>query len=399
MNQLAIETHRGRQAFAALRAEWQALFIASAAPPFLSWEWMTAWQQQFGGDVTPLVICARAAEGQLVGLLALGEQLIAGRAGMRVRRLAFLGEGEGAADYLDVLARPEDQQACARAIYEYLAAQRSFDLLELDGLAADSPNLPMLMWCFDKRTDYRLDLQPRWPCPRLQLPDDEGEIINRSPRGREFQRNLRKLQKLPGFAHRAVTDADEAPEAFERFLSLHQASWAGRAEPSAFAHPARQRFHRELVQPLARAGLLRFEEIWIEGACRASLYAQQSGESLYFYLSGWQPEWARHSIGFMLRGLVITSAIRRGLRCCDFLRGAEKYKFDWASDSRGTLAVRISSRSVPARLHLLREQFETTARTLLPQRTISALGRWRQAFGRTVSRLAPAPALTEASRS
>ena len=102
MNQLAIETHRGRQAFATLRAEWQALFIASAAPPFLSWEWMTAWQQQFGGDVTPLVICARAAEGQLVGLLALGEQLIAGRAGMRVRRLAFLGEGEGAADYLEI---------------------------------------------------------------------------------------------------------------------------------------------------------------------------------------------------------------------------------------------------------------------------------------------------------
>ncbi|MFN7944718.1 MAG: GNAT family N-acetyltransferase [Blastocatellia bacterium] len=399
MNQLTIETYRGVQAFETLRDEWRELFIASAAPPFLSWEWMTAWQRQFGGEVTPLLICARAADGQLAGLLALGEQVKAGQAGVRVRRLAFLGEGEGAADYLDVLARPGCEQACARAIFEHLASENSFDLLELDGIAADSPNLPMLMWCFDKRTDYRLELQPRWPCPRLQLADDEGEVINRSPRGREFQRNLRKLQKLPGFEHRAVTDADEAPEAFERFLSLHQASWAGRAEPSAFEHPARQQFHRDLIRPLARAGLLRFEEVWIEGACRASLYAQQSGQSLYFYLSGWQPEWARHSIGFMLRGLVITSAIRRGLRCCDFLRGAEKYKFDWASDSRGTLAVRISSRSVPARLHLLRGQLETTARTLLPQRTISALSRLRLAFGRTATRIAPAPALTEASGS
>ena len=44
-------------------------------------------------------------------------------------------------------------------------------------------------------------------------------------------------------------------------------------------------FHRDVVVRLACVGRLRFEEIWIDGACRASFYGIGRSERYCFYLS------------------------------------------------------------------------------------------------------------------
>ena len=73
MGKLVVEEMSGSEAFSLLAPEWQALFNATNASPFLSWEWISAWHKWLGREKRPRLFCARE-DGLLVGLLALGEE-------------------------------------------------------------------------------------------------------------------------------------------------------------------------------------------------------------------------------------------------------------------------------------------------------------------------------------
>src|SRR3954469_23764653 len=57
--------------FAALRPEWDELLTASRAAIFNSWEWLYPWYQHLGSARQLLIMLARGADGQLLGLLPL----------------------------------------------------------------------------------------------------------------------------------------------------------------------------------------------------------------------------------------------------------------------------------------------------------------------------------------
>ena len=180
-----------------------------------------------------------------------------------------------------------------------------------------------------------------------------------------------------------VTDPDQAAKAFERFLALHEASWASRGGSGATGRQSLKDFHRDVVVRLALAGRLRFEEIWIDGACRASLYGINGGERYCYYLSGYDPAWAKYSLGGAVIGLSIAGAMKRGVKFYDLLRGAEPYKFDWANETRATFAVQVASDSLPARLAVMSDRVAEAARAaahaILPPTALALWRRRRQA--------------------
>ena len=383
MSKLTVEEARGVEALQALREEWQALFRASGAPPFLSWEWIAAWQAWFGRGKTPRVFCAREA-GRLIGLLPLyEEQRRPSLLPWRVRRLAFLGERFGGADYLDVLALPETGRQVAGAIFEYLAKDDAFDLLDLDGLAADAPSLPLLAWRFEESGRFTCRLSTRFVCPQVRLAGAWEQVLKRSRRADNFKRRLRHLRTLDGFDRRVIKGPEEAADAFDRFRMLHEKRWAEHGGSSLTGHPTLMTFHRDVVQRLSHAGLLRFEELWVEGACRASIYGIEAGEKFYFLNSGYDPDWAKASVGLVCLGLSIEDAVQRGVRCYDFLAGIESYKFDWANETRATVAVQVVNHNLAAMLVSSGEQIEASlravAKALLPAKAKEFFRRWRRA--------------------
>src|SRR5262249_29037785 len=297
----------------------------------------------------------------------------------RVRRISFLGDQLGGSDYLDVLALPGYEQECANVLFGHIAEHVDFDIMELDGLPCDSPSAPWLAWRFGSGVNFKYRLETRYVCPQVRLDKPWEELLRSSSRSSYFSRNLRRLRRLPGFDHRMVTDPDQAAEAFERFLALHEASWASRGGSGATGLQSLKDFHRDVVVRLALAGRLRFEEIWIEGACRASLYGINGGERYCYYLSGYDPAWAKYSLGGAVVGLSIAGAVERGVKFYDLLRGAEPYKFGWANETRATLAVQVASDSLPARLAVICDSVAEAARAaahgILPGR---ALAFWRR---------------------
>src|SRR5262249_34300717 len=130
MTKINIEVEEGSEALTRLRVEWQDMFRASGAPPFLSWEWLSTWHRGFGRERRPFLFCARES-GNLIALLPLcAEKRRSSRFLPRVKRMSFMGESHGASDYLDILALPGFKQKSADIFIDYLAAPRSFDLLE-----------------------------------------------------------------------------------------------------------------------------------------------------------------------------------------------------------------------------------------------------------------------------
>ncbi len=386
MSKLVVEELTGPEALTSLRSEWQALFDESGAAPFLSWEWITAWHDWFGRGKQPLLVCAREGA-RLVGLLPLGGETrrLKGLP-VHVRRLTFLGDGFGGSDYLDVLAAPGYEQKCADALFNHIARHTEFDLLELEGLASDSKSLPWLALRFGEAANFKCRLRPSYVCPQVRLDGSWEEVLRRTQRPDYFDRCMRRLRKLPRFDYRAVTNADEAVSAVERFLTLHELSWANRGGSEATMLPETRSFLRDVAPRLARPGWLRFEEIWIEDECRASVFGIDVGERHCLYLSGYDPAWSKYSLGFALIGLSIAGAVERGKRYCDLLRGSEAYKFEWANETRATITAQLVSGSLPARLAItcdhLMEAARAAAPALLPEQALALWRRGRRAWAR-----------------
>lgn len=382
MNAISVAVDTREDALAELRDEWTALYKGSKCSPFLAWEWMSAWERAFGRGGRPFVLKAYH-DGRLIGLLPLRSF----KRNVLGTHLGFIGAGAGGADYLDVIARPEESDAVAAAMIQYLTDDgRKFEVLRLDNISNDSAIGAKLRTSDDRYQSER----PGYVCPQIDLSAGWDDVLKQSRRSSNFRRRLKQLEKLSDFEFRSVTSPDRLRAAFERFLALHNKRWrSGGSELSG--SPELIAFHRDVVTGMSATGLLRFDELWADGECRASIYGFDDGRTFYCYNTGFDPDWADRSVGLVLTGLSIRSAIERGNGVYDFLRGAEAYKFDWANKIEQLVNMKLSSDTVAARLALglsdttirLRE----IAKKVLPSGLAEGAKKLRWAFARKVSDL------------
>src|SRR5580692_5537139 len=100
------------------------------AVPFLTYPWSVAWWHHYQTQSGELFMLAvRDAAGRLIGLAPWHRQTSAGRG----RVVRFLGSGEVCADYVSLVAQPENRLTVAVAVADWLAGPGAgeWDLLEL----------------------------------------------------------------------------------------------------------------------------------------------------------------------------------------------------------------------------------------------------------------------------
>lgn len=344
MSLILIEKTNGENVFASLQAEWRQLFAAAESSPFLSWEWLSVWYKWFGANNTPFILKAYR-ENRLIGILPLCSQKKK-VLGMRLRRLGFIGETQGGADYLDLIAKPDDKAEILAAIFDFLKRENDFDVLCLENLAGDSATAGFLRDL--TKPPFRYAELTTAVCPQIDLAGGWEAVLKQSKRAANFKRRLKQLEKMPDFEFRSITSPDETDAAFERFFGLHEKRWSKNGGSELSGHPRLVSFQRDLVPTLAQTGLLRFDELWVEGKCRASVYSLDNGKTFYYYNSGYDLQWSNKSVGLVLIGLSVKNAIARGNSLYDFLRGDETYKFDWANQKTELVTVNLSRKTIPA---------------------------------------------------
>lgn len=323
MTGLATAVVRDTTALEQLAPEWWALWRrVPSATPFQSAAWLIPWWHAFAPGAL-FVITVRQA-GRLVGLAPFYIEH-----GALSRRV--LPIGIGISDYLDVLLHPECASEAAASIVGCLSTHgREWDEWELSDLPREALALSLLapFGCWH-------DLQPSAPCPVLALPRSFDDLLSElSHHKRNNLQNARNRANRRGVVTYIQADSAIIASLFESLVRLHAARWAHRGEAGVLSDPRVLQFHREALPLLLAADLLRLTALRIGDRIAAIHYGLFHNERAYSYITGFDPDFSFESPGALLLAHVIETSIREGAAEFHFLRGQEKYKYEFGAIDR-----------------------------------------------------------------
>jgi CelD/BcsL family acetyltransferase involved in cellulose biosynthesis len=297
----------------ALEPQWDALWRRDPnATPFQSPHWLLPWWRAFGSD-TPYVVTS-SSNGRLDALAPLyilrdddsGESL-----GMFI--------GTGITDYLDILG---DSALLADGIMS--ADCQMWDLQQIRPASSVLTMPP--------RDGWSDNVEDQEPCPVLSLDDDFDGLL--STHARKKLRYYRRCAERLGRVTYESATRDSLDTLLDALFDLHAARWRQLGQPGVLADSATQQFHREVAPRMLDAGALRMYAMRIDASIRAVFYGFAHHGVVYYYLSGYDPELEKISIGNTIVAHAIEQAVHDGSTTFDFLRGAEEYKYAWGAKDR-----------------------------------------------------------------
>jgi CelD/BcsL family acetyltransferase involved in cellulose biosynthesis len=327
----------------ALRPEWEALYAASpyASTP-LDFDWLRVWWRVFGSTYGTggLQIVTAWRGTRLVGALPLYE----GRNGagpFGVRQLRFVSTGEAeyeetCPDYPNILCLRGEEDACLDAVW-HCVERLAWDHLELLDLPKESPLL------HNRALPGRARTFQRGTCPVADLTGGFEAYLGRlSSNSRQQARRLLREGERAGATFEIVA-ADQAADAFDDLVRLHQGRWTAEGKPGVFAAPRFTAFHREIVQEWLPGGRAVLARLSVGDEPVAVLYGFVTGSGFDFYQSGVRRDVTGRlrSPGNLAHLLLIQTLAERGVTAYDFLRGTSSYKERLATRENQLVGVQV----------------------------------------------------------
>lgn len=335
-------------AFCALSAEWDELLDnATANNPFLSHQWLLAWWQEYGkGELQLLTI--RGQNNKLLGILPLYRRIVFRIFPVRVLKL--MGSSRVSSDFLECIVRKNCEQIVYKACLEALKQTRcSWDILQLQDMAQDSQFYKYIYNSHIPGIETSCD--PGKVCPYLTLPDSWQILLNglsanvRQKVGR-YRRGLEKIGKTE---LEQVTDAADLHQALSDVIRLRKDRMKQKGLSSSKVTNNYIRFNKNVMQRFIACNRLRLYFLKVNDKRVAYIYLFSAKDTIYFYQTGFDSLWSHHRVGFVLMGMVLEKSIEDGFKRFEFLRGDERYKYEWGEvKSTQLVDVNIARRTLPA---------------------------------------------------
>ena len=150
----------------------------------------------------------------------------------------------------------------------------------------------------------------------------------------------RAAEQLPGLSFRLTRTEEEFERDIRSFLELHRKS---APDKEKFMDDRMAAFFQEIAYGFFRAGCLRLAFLSSEGKDIAAAFQFRSRRSMLLYNSGYDPGLRSAQPGLILVARCIENAIEEGAAEYDFLRGAERYKYDLGGKDRAVRRVKVAS--------------------------------------------------------
>jgi CelD/BcsL family acetyltransferase involved in cellulose biosynthesis len=304
--------------FLSIANEWQSLACRSAfATPFQLPEWAYTWWNSFGSG--ELRVFAAWQNERLVGLLPCFLHPWNGS-----RQLTLVGSG--ISDYLGSLT----EAAWANEFLEHVRAELlswgDWDVCDWQDLS-DGDVLLRLQSADAPRVEQTEDT----PCMRRKLEPSAEHFVQNLSSG--LRRNVRRygshLAELGAVEHGIAHLAKR--ELVDHMLDLHTREWKQRGGAGMVEQTGSGPFLRAVAKQFSSKDQFRLFYISLDGKPIACIYAIVRGAVAYGYMSGFDPDYKQFSLGTLVVAHAMQSSIREGVHTWDFLRGTEKYKFDWGA--------------------------------------------------------------------
>jgi CelD/BcsL family acetyltransferase involved in cellulose biosynthesis len=284
--------------------------------PYLDWTWQSEWVRGFG-EGRRLELWRVDDQGETIALLPLFEVAPA--------VLQVIG-GVDVSDYLDLLAvAGREEEAWAALLGARAASVATWDLHAVPAASPTVGVVPTLAPAFGLAATMVVEDR----CPVLPLPASwEAYLEGLTGKQRhELGRKMRRLaREVPDARPTCAATTDAIAARMDDFLDLHRRSRTGKAR---FMDARMEAFFRRVGSALAARGMFR---LWIlegEGRPLAGFLTIEWENTVGLYNSGFHPERAALAPGIVLLAHLIRDAIERGRSRFDFLRGEERYKYDF----------------------------------------------------------------------
>jgi CelD/BcsL family acetyltransferase involved in cellulose biosynthesis len=331
-----------------LRSQWDRL---GAGVPFRSRQWLGPWWRHYGRGRELYVLAVRDDRGVTRGLVPwMRESSV--RSG---RVLRFLGSGEACSDYLSVLSRPDDADAVAAAVADWLTTRahdsrtgqgdHRWDLLELSGVDAADQAVQRLV-AHLRSCGNAVHCRPGPNCWRIALPATWEEYL--AGLSKSHRKKLRRLERngLSACEIRSCSfdGTADTQQGMQVLVDLHQRRRRQLGEAGCFSSDFFSRFLHEAAAAMAAKDQL--ELYWLErqGEPIAAEFQLLSDTTVYAYQAGMDPQRLDLQPGRLSCMVGIQKALSAGRTAFDFLRGDEPYKAHWGATARPGILIRAVPR-------------------------------------------------------
>jgi CelD/BcsL family acetyltransferase involved in cellulose biosynthesis len=294
-----------------LAPAWLELCQKTQATPFQTPMWLLPWWRNFGSNDLAVIV-SRGVDGidAIAPLYILRDDESDESLGLLL--------GTGISDYLDVIG---DASLVIDAM-----SKLNCQLWDLQQLQPTSSMLNVAL-----PDGFSENVEDQEACPVLPLTTFE------SLGSTHFQKKLRYYRRQlerTGDVRVETPTAETLDDLLTSLFDLHAARWKRRDLPGVLADDTTQQFHRDAARRMLGASLLRMYAIRCNDRVVAVFYGFALNGIVYYYLSGYDPDLEKLSIGTILVAHAVKQAVRDGATAFDFLRGAEEYKYAWGATDR-----------------------------------------------------------------
>jgi CelD/BcsL family acetyltransferase involved in cellulose biosynthesis len=306
--------------------QWNQLMNVSATGTFFQTpRWIKLWQKHFASQN---LIKGIFDEDVLIGVAPFVEH----DGILQFAAVAPVLGSEMVSDYGDLVVSPGREKEVWEEVIKALGNRKqATGKMELNFVREDSPSLEILKSLGGSVEEVDV-------APHLCLPKSWDEYLTSLGRHdrHELRRKMRKVE-AEGITFSQHTQADS----FDMFLALMAAS---SEDKKKFLSEDMKKYFHDIYNTYFPTGMLRIYYLKKEErAIAAVLLFVWKGEML-LYNSGFNPEFGYIAPGLVLNGYVIKRAIEEELKCYDFLRGNERYKYDIGGKDRRLYKIIIEAK-------------------------------------------------------
>lgn len=320
---------RQDEEFFRMEKEWNALLEESRTNTiFLTWEWLTSWWRAYGQDKELYLLCVYQ-RGRLIGIAPFYRKTVSRFKIFSFRELVFLGDGSRDSDYMDCISRCGEEEKVTDAVVDFLRQNPAdWNLILLNEVPEESPHLPLLRKLFHQLKWYWRESEA--PCTYVNLPSAWNEYLKAlKPRVRTKVRSLTSRLEQNFKVEFDYCRAEELESRLESLFQLHNQRWEADGREGVFVSTMKRRFYREMSSLFLTRGWLRFYTLAVDNRCVAHQFCFEYLGKMFLLQEGFDPKWAEHGVGNVLRAYVFQDCIGRKVSVYDFLGGVTAHKLSW----------------------------------------------------------------------
>ncbi len=250
----------------------------------------------------------------------------------------------GNTDYSGLLITKQEVR-CMQKLLTHLFSQKDWDLITIPDLPQTSPTLKLIK--SNSKDLPRFKFEKGVICPYLEIPDSNEKLLSSlNPKFRKnLQRRLRKLEKEQGKVElKHYSELGSLNEAMEIFFKLHQKRWVRKGEPGVFGTKKAREITMQTIKYFAEKDWLRLHFLIVNNRPVATSLDLEYGGKMYGHLCGFDPDYAKYSVGNLLLLKIFKQCIIKKISEYDFMQGDESYKFDWTQKYRQNINIKFFNR-------------------------------------------------------